>query len=71
MQATVTVQLRLWSSGQMATDVDREFLRVPCIGEYVVHEVKTYRVVDVHWFADGPLIVAHSLDRPRARAPFG
>jgi hypothetical protein len=70
MQATVTVQLRLCPSGQMTTDVDREFLRVPCIGEYVDYEEATYRVVDVHWFDDGPLIVAHSLDRPRARAPF-
>jgi hypothetical protein len=71
MIETTTVQLRLCPSGQMNTDVDREFLRVPCIGEYVDHDDRTYRVVDVHWFDDGPLVVAHSLDSPRAQAPFG
>jgi hypothetical protein len=66
-----SVQLRLCPTGQPTTDVDCEFARVPCIGEYVDHGGLTYRVVDVHWFEDGPLIVAHSLDRPRAQAPFG
>jgi hypothetical protein len=65
-----TVQLRLCPSGRPTFDVDREFARVPCIGEYVDHEDVTYRVVDVHWFPDGPLVVAHTLDRPRAKEPF-
>jgi hypothetical protein len=65
------VQLRLCPSGKPTTDVDREFARVPCIGELVDHENVTYRVVDVHWFEDGPLVVAHTLDRPRAQRPFG
>lgn len=59
----------------MTTDVFYELARVPCIGEYVDHEHKTYRVVDVHWFPDSeepsvPLVVAHSLDRPRAQEPW-
>jgi hypothetical protein len=67
-----SVQLRICPSGKMTTDVDREFARVPCIGEYVDHEDETYRVVDVHWPEAGvPLVVAHSLDRPRALDPFG
>jgi hypothetical protein len=64
---TSSVQLRLCPSGQGTFDVDREFARVPCIGEYVDHEHVTYRVVDVHWFEDVVLVVAHTLDRPRAK----
>jgi hypothetical protein len=65
-----SVQLRLCPSGEPTFDVWRDFARVPCIGEYVDHDDKTYRVVDVHWFTDGPLVVAHSLDRPRAQEPW-
>ena len=64
------VKLRLCPSGQPTRDVDREFSRVPCIGEYIDHDQETYRVVDVHWFEEGPLVVAHTLDRPRAQDPF-
>jgi hypothetical protein len=63
-------QLRICPTGKPTTDVDCDFARVPCIGEYVDYEHVTYRVVDVHWFPDGPLVVAHSLDRPRAQDPW-
>lgn len=69
-QNGMTIQLRLCPSGSPTSDVNYEFLRVPCIGEYVDHEDVTYRVVDVHWSEDGPLVIAHSLDRPRAQNPF-
>jgi hypothetical protein len=65
------VQLRLCPRGSPTSDVRYAFARVPCIGEYVDHDDMTYRVVDVHWFPDGPLVVAHTLDRPRAQRPFG
>jgi hypothetical protein len=65
------IQLRLCPTGKLTIDVNRDFARVPCIGEYVDHEGVTYRVVDVHWFPAGPpLVVAHSLDRPRAQDPW-
>ena len=65
-----SIQLRLCPSGKPTADVMRKFARVPCIGEYVDHDDVTYRVVDVHWHPDGPLVVAHTLDRPRAQEPW-
>lgn len=69
------IQVRFCPSGQPTTDADYNFPRVPCIGELVEHDGSTYAIVYVHWFPEAtvmvPLVVAHSLDRPRAQAPFG
>lgn len=65
----ITMQVRFCPIAERTVDVDREFVRVPCRGEMIMHDDSRYVVVDVDWQEDGtPFIIAHEFGRPRAIA---
>jgi hypothetical protein len=64
-----TVQVRFCPTGVPTEDAQREFRRIPCRGESIIHYGKHFVVVEVDWDEDGePFLIAHAADRPRARA---
>ena len=72
----VAVQLRWCPSRTPTTDEDHRMPTVPRLGDLMDDSSgRTFRVVDIHWFPDGidasgwlPVVILHSLDRPRAGA---
>lgn len=69
------ITVRFCPSGTPTHDERLSFWRVPTIGELVHRDGDAFVVVDVDWQIENsratPVVICHSLDRPRARHILG